>query len=422
MFALVDCNAFFCSVERAFHPGLRHRPVCVLSSNDGCIVALTPEAKTLGLRRGDPLFRVRDVVERGAVTVFSGNMPLYAAMSRRVTGILRRSFPCVENYSIDESFIDLAGLERRYDLAALLRETAERIRLWTDIPVSVGIAPTKTLAKMGSKFAKQYAAYRSVCLIDTEERRRRALELFPLDDVWGVGRRTLSRLRAYGVQSPAELAVKSEAWVRSRFALPLVRTWRELRGEPCIDTSEVLRRQSIGTSRTFGAMVTDRASLAEAVSTFAASCACKLRAQASLAAAVTVFVSSNPHRDDLMQYGAMLATRLPLPTADTLELTSAALALLDRLYRPGIHYKRAGVLLGDITGDAHFQTDCFDPVPGRACRAALMRTFDRINQRYGPRTIRLATEFGSQGDWLVRSAHRSPDYLSDIHSLLTVKA
>lgn len=185
MYALVDCNSFFCSVEKVFHPGLEGKPVVVLSSNDGCIVALTPEAKAIGLHRGDPIFKVRDIVEGYHVAVFSTNMYLYAAMSKRVTSILRKSVCHVENYSIDESFCDLQGYDDHFDLEGMMRGIARKIKLWTDIPVSVGVAPTKTLAKMGSKFAKQYDGYHGVCMIDSDDKRRKALRLFDLADVWG---------------------------------------------------------------------------------------------------------------------------------------------------------------------------------------------------------------------------------------------
>ena len=194
MFALVDCNNFFCSVEKVFHPGLSGKPVCVLSSNDGCVVALTPEAKALGLHRGDPVFKVKDIVEKNNVKIFSGNIQLYAAMSRRIVRILRNSVARVENYSIDESFCYLDGYEKMYDLADFMRDVVRKIALYTDIPVSTGIAPTKTLAKVGSLFAKRYAGYQDVCMIDTEEKRRKALGLVPLSDIWGIGRRTLEKL------------------------------------------------------------------------------------------------------------------------------------------------------------------------------------------------------------------------------------
>ena len=261
MYALVDCNSFFCSVEKVFHPGLEGKPVCVLSNNDGCIVALTPEAKACGLHRGDPIFKVKDIVKRHGVHVFSTNMKLYSAMSQRVTSILRKSIHHVENYSIDESFLDLDGYERFHDLVKLMHDVKERIRLCTDIPVSIGIAPSKTLAKMASKFAKQYKGYNGVCMIDTDEKRRKALELFDLADVWGIGRHTLEKLNYLGVHSPLVFADKSESWVKSNLHKPGVQTWLELNGTSSIDTSEVRHNQTICTSRSFEGMVHDEPQL-----------------------------------------------------------------------------------------------------------------------------------------------------------------
>ena len=265
MYALVDCNSFFCSVEKVFHPGLAGKPVVVLSNNDGCIVALTPEAKAVGLRRGDPIFKVRHIVDQCHVAVFSTNMYLYAAMSKRVTSILRKSVCHVENYSIDESFCDLQGYDDHFDLEGMMRGIARKIKLWTDIPVSVGVAPTKTLAKMGSKFAKQYAGYHGVCMIDSDAKRRKALRLFDLADVWGIGRGTLERLNYYGISTPLEFADKSASWVKARFTKPGQQTWRELNGEPCIDTAEVARKKTICTSRSFDGMVHDLDTLRQQV-------------------------------------------------------------------------------------------------------------------------------------------------------------
>lgn len=421
MYALVDCNSFFCSVEKVFHPGLANRPVCVLSSNDGCIVALTPEAKAVGLHRGDPIFKVRHIVEAHRVEVFSGNMYLYAAMSRRVTNILRKSVVRVDNYSIDESFCDLRGYERFYNLTDYMRTVAERIKCWTDIPVSVGIAPTKTLAKMGSKFAKKHRGYRGVCAIDTEEKRRKALSLFELSDVWGVGLQNLLKLNYFGIHTPLEFADKSESWVRSHFSKPGVQTWLELNGHPCIDTTEVKRHKTICTSRSFGQMVCDLPSLRSSVATFAASCANKLRGQGSVARTVVVFLCSNSFREDLPQYQNAATATLPVSTADNLEITSAALRLLEQIYRPGIHYKKSGVVLTDITVASPFTQDLFDPVPNRLQRMQLMKTLDRLNQRYGLKTVQLAVEGEKEQPWKVKSAHRSPNYLTDFNDILTVK-
>ena len=421
MFALIDCNSFFCSVEKVFHPGLEGKPVVVLSSNDGCIVALTPEAKAVGLHRGDPIFKARDIVRRHHVHVFSSNMMLYAAMSRRIVSIMRESVSHVEQYSIDESFCDLHGYDAHFDLVDLMRSLKDKILLYTDVPVSVGIAPTKTLAKMGSKFAKQYPGYRGVCMIDTDEKRRKALSLFPLDDVWGIGRQTLAKLAYCGIQSPLEFADRSESWVRSHLAKPGLQTWLELNGHPCIDTAEVHLKKTVCTSRSFGEMVSDLDSLRASIVTFAGSCAGKLRGQASGARSVTVFIASNRFRTDLPQYATSATVTLPVPTADTFEITRAAVQALQGIWREGIHYKRSGVIVSDIVPNAGIEGSLFDTVPNRPERAHLMQQIDRLNCRYGLKTIQMAAEGDDRQSWRVKCDYRSGNYLTDIHDLLTVK-
>lgn len=421
MYSLVDCNSFFCSVEKVFHPGLEGKPVCVLSNNDGCIVALTPEAKACGLHRGDPIFKMQDIVRHYGVQVFSTNMQLYAAMSQRVINILRKRIQHVENYSIDESFLDLNGYERQYDLVELMQELKNRILLCTDIPVSIGIAPSKTLAKMGSKFAKQYPGYHGVCMIDTETKRRKALALFELADVWGIGRRTLEKLNYYGVQTPLDFADKNETWVKSHFHKPGYQTWLELNGIPCIDTHEVQRNQTICTSRSFGEMVSDLASLKSSVASFASASANKLRGQESVCKTVTVFISSNRFREDLQQYGQAATCTLSVATADTIEITQAALRCLESIYVPGIMYKKSGVILGEISASSPLQLDLFDPNKKRKERRELMKALDNINHRYGVKTLRLAVEGTERQPWHIKCEHRSPNYLTDIHEILTVR-
>lgn len=420
MFALVDCNSFFCSVEKVFHPGLAGKPVVVLSSNDGCIVALTPEAKAVGLHRGDPIFKVREIVDYYHVSIFSTNMYLYAAMSKRVTNILRKSIHHVENYSIDESFCDLHGYDAHFDLVEMMRGIAHKIKLWTDIPVSVGIAPTKTLAKMGSKFAKQYVGYQGVCMIDNDEKRRKALGLFDLADVWGIGRQTFERLNYYGIHTPLEFADKSESWVKAHFTKPGAQTWRELNGEPCIDTSEVVRKKTICTSRSFGDMVGDVESLKAAVATFASSCANKLRGEGSGAKSVTVFLCSNRFREDLAQYNNAASFTFLTPTSDTMEITNAALNILVHIYKEGIMYKKAGVIVGDVVSISPYQADLFDPIQNRPQRARLMKAMDDLNHRYGLKTLRLAVEGEEKQSWKVKSEHRSPNYLTNFNEILTI--
>lgn len=418
MIALVDCNSFFCSVERVFHPGLWNKPVCVLSSNDGIIVALTPEAKRIGLHRGDPIFKVREIVRAYDVAVFSGNMYLYAAMSGRIVSILRKSLVRVENYSIDESFCYLDGYR---EPERMMREVAGRIKLWTDIPVSVGIAPSKTLAKMGSKFAKNYKGYHGVCMIDSDAKRRKALELFDLADVWGVGGKTYEKLVYCGVRTPLAFADKSESWVRSRFPKPVYQTWLELNGVDCIDTVEKIKKQSISTTRCFGEMVEDFASLRASVATFASSVANKLRAQGSVCSEVSVFVCSNTFRKDLAQYGNCGSYRFLVPTSDTTEIARAAISILETIYKPGIKYKRSGVWVSGLTDASPIQLKLFDPVVNRPQRTELMKTMDSLNQRYGLKTVQLAVEGEATQAWKVKSEHRSPNYLTVLEDILEVE-
>lgn len=419
MWAVLDADSFFCSVEKVFHPGLDGKPVCVLSSNDGIIVALTREAKALGLKRGDPCHQVRDIIGKGHVTVFSGNMMLYAAMSERIAGIIRSSLDNCIQYSIDESFVNLAGYEKHHNLETSLREVAQKIKLWTDIPVSVGIAPTKTLAKIGSRFAKNYRGYHSVCMIDSDEKRRKSLSMTQLSDIWGLGRRTCGKLSSLGISSPLEFADKDISWVRRNFTKPGIQTWLELNGHPCIDICEDTWRQSITTSRSFGTMVTDKEMLKASVASFAASCAGKLRAQKSLTSCVSVFISSNPFREDLPQYMNMATRILDIPTADTMEITAAALALTESLYRPGIQYKKTGVILDRISCGA-YQQDMFDSIANRPQRLELSKAVDSLNCRFGVKSVHLAVEGNSGDAWHVRADHRSQNYLTDINGLLTI--
>lgn len=419
MIALADCNTFFASVERVFHAGLRGKPVCVLSSNDGNIVALTSEAKALGIRRGAPFFQVKDVIEKNNVAVFSGNIMLYEAMSKRVQSIMRKTVERTENYSIDEQFLYLDGYENNYDLVKLMRGMVRQIALWTDIPVSVGIARTKTLAKVASKFAKKYRGYESVCMIDTEEKRRKALSMFELADIWGIGARSFAKLQALGITTPLQFADKPGDWVLRQFHKPGYQTWLELNGHPCIDTSEIIRRQTISTSRSFGKMISDAEQLRASVATFAASCCNTLRAQESAAGSVSVFACSNRFREDLQQYSNIATMRLDSPSSDTLEITEAAIRLADSIYRPGIQFKKSGVILSDIIpGLTHHIL--FDPIPKRDERAELSTAIDRMNRKYGLKAVGLAVAGYGNADWKNRKEHLTPNYLTDIDQIMTV--
>lgn len=419
MIALADCNTFFASVEKVFHPGLNGKPVCVLSSNDGNIVALTAEAKALGIQRGAPFFQVKDIIEKNHVAVFSSNIMLYAAMSKRVQSIMRKTVAKTESYSIDEQFLYLDGYDKYCDQVQLMRDMVQKIKLWTDIPVSVGIARTKTLAKVASKFAKKYKGYHGVCMIDTDEKRRKALSMFDLADVWGIGRRAFEKLTSLGVTSPLQFADKPGDWVQKYFHKPGYQTWLELNGTPCISTEEIHKRQSISTSRSFGEMISSKDQLKASVAAFASSCANTLRSQGSSAGAVSVFACSNRFREDLEQYANFGTAILEVPSADTLEITNAALKVVDEIYKPGIMYKKSGVILSHIVSGT-VQQVLFDPVPNREERVILSETIDSVNHKYGLKTVRLAVEGEKNEKWKVKSEHRTPNYLTDIEELMTI--
>ena len=312
MYALVDCNNFFASCERVFNPALREQPIVVLSNNDGCVIARSNEAKKLGLKMGDPFFKVKDIIEKNGIHVFSSNYVLYGDMSSRVMKILSDFVKDVEVYSIDESFLDLTGYEEYYNLLEYGKQIVHTVSRNTGIPVSMGIAPTKTLAKVASKFAKKYKRYGGVCIIDSEEKREKALKLFDIEDVWGVGRQYAKLLNYHGIKTAYDFTLKPESFIRKHMKVGGVRTWKELRGIPCHSLEQPQDKKSICTSRSFGETVTDYPTLSEAVSNFAAACARKLREQNSCAGMITVFILTNRFRADLPQDFGVEQYRCPL--------------------------------------------------------------------------------------------------------------
>lgn len=405
MFALIDCNSFFCSVEQAFRPELKGKAVIVLGGNDGCIVALTPEAKAVGLHRGDPFFKVKTLVETKKVVVFSADLRKYSAVSKQINAILREYIQEVDTYSIDECFCNLKGHHFPRGMAEYMREIAAKILEKTDIPVSVGIAESKTLAKMGSKFAKQYRGYRGVCVIDSEEKRLKALEIFDLSDVWGIGRKTFYKLSSYGIKTPLEFAQKNESWVKARFPKPVVQTWFELNGRPCIDTRESLRNKSISMSRSFGNMQSTFLGVQSAVSTFAASCSASLRSQGSVARVVTVWLSTNRFREDLSQYQNVGSVTLEVPTSDTIEIINAATTCLKTIFREGYLYKKAGVMVSDLRDDSCIEQSLFDTVKNRPARRKLMEAIDNLNAKAGKNVVKICAEGLGNESWHGKREH-----------------
>lgn len=289
MFGIVDCNNFYCSCERVFNPSLRTSPVVVLSNNDGCIIARSNEAKAMGIAMGTPFYQVKQLLENNKVAVFSSNYTLYGDMSRRVMMLLSEFTPDISQYSIDEAFVDLSGFGHGSQLREYGKKIVKAIGKGTGIPVTMGIAPTKTLAKAASKYGKRYKGYEGVCIIDTEDKRIKALQGLDVADIWGIGRRSVSKFNYLGIHTAYDLTQRSESWVRRMLTVSGVRTWRELKGESCIDIETLPQKKSICTSRSFADNgLSELSQVEEAVANFAAACSHKLKLQHSCCSAVTV--------------------------------------------------------------------------------------------------------------------------------------
>ena len=422
MWGLVDCDNFFCSCERVFRPDLNGKPVVVLSNNDGCVVARSREARDLGVKMGIPYYQMLEQFPNSGITAFSSNYKLYGDMSARVMATLREDVPRLHQYSIDEAFLDLHGMHGIH-LKEWGENLAAKVFKWTGVPVTIGIAPTKTLAKMAARFGKKYAGYNKCCLISNDDQRRKALQLFAVEDVWGIGRRIAAKLALFGVKTAYEFTKKSRSWVKTKFHVPGERTWLELRGYDAVPLDEMDSRnkQTIVTSRSFPGMITDITELRTHVANYASRCAFKLRKQNSVCAMVTLFMQSNFFREDLPQYSQSGSYVFTTPTNTTQEIVKAATVLLPGIYKPGIHYKRAGVMVSQISSAAAIQPDLFyyDPVLSGKYRT-ISEAIDEINRHMGVDTVILASQQYSGKDestgknvkfsHAIKRALLSPDY------------
>lgn len=425
VFALADCNNFYASCEKLFDPKLKDTPVVVLSNNDGCVVARSAEVKALGIPMGGPWFKIQEVAKRYGIVAFSSNYALYADMSNRVVEILSSFSPNIEVYSIDESFLELSGFERQGYLAygAKIRQ---RVADWLGLAVCVGIGPTKTLAKLANYCAKKkLAGGEGVCDFMTmlPEQRLALFEAIEVGEVWGVGRKITARLQSMGIQTVRHLHDANAETLRSRFSVVLERTVRELRGVSCLDLEEVVPdKQQIMSSRSFGMLVYDLADLEEAVSSYIARAAEKLRAQNALAGALHVYIRTNIFKPESPQYQRAMTIPLPEASADTRLLTQWGLRLLRRIYRPGFGYHKAGITLMEIVPRANQQLSLFVPGNVESSRNdKLMAVLDAINGKYGRGAMRLAAE-GVLKPWQMRRGNLSPRYTTDWDGIARVSA
>ena len=391
MYGIVDCDNCYVSCERVFRPDLVGKPVVVLSNNDGCVVARSNEAKALGITAGIPYYQLAEKFPDQKIAVFLSNYELYGELTGRVVEIIKKEAPAYFRYSIDECFVKLNGIA---DLKPWGENLSKTIKQSVGIPVSIGIAPNKTLAKIASRFAKKYRGYRHCCVIDNEEKRRKALSLTEIEDIWGIGRRYTSRIVSSGIKTALDLAQMPESWVRSTFNnIVMLRTWRELNGDDCVPDEQMAAKKSICTSRSFNGMISDISQLRTHIDNYAARCAEKLRMQKTVATILGVFLHTNPFREDLPQYYNFLETRLITPSNSTITIVKTANALLEQLYRPGYRYKKAGVIVMGIAPDSPIQQDLFDTDAEMIAKMRRLDTVvDRINKVNGTETIVLCSQ------------------------------
>ncbi|MCC8120133.1 MAG: Y-family DNA polymerase [Bacteroidales bacterium] len=420
LFALADCNNFFCSCERVFRPELRNKPVVVLSNNDGCIVARSNEAKALGLQMGTPAYQVRELLEREHVATFSSNYALYGDMSRRVMSLLSKYSPRIDVYSIDEAFLDFSGIGDSDKIHQYACEMVRFVSKGTGIPISVGIAPTKTLAKMATKFAKKYPGYRGACLIDTDEKREKALRLFPLEDVWGIGRRYAKKMAEMGLHTAWDFTQKHPDWVRRVTNILGLQTWKELRGESCISIDELPFKKSICTSRSFpGLGISKLGDLEEAVASFASHTVRKLRERGSACQTLLVFAHTSRFRLDMPSHYLQSVRRLPTATSCLTEIVDAAMRALRAQWQGERYlYKRAGIVVWDICPESRVQLSLFD-TQDRGKLGRLQKAIDVVNRTNGHDSLRTAVQgFGDKRPWHLQSLCLSRQYTTNLRQIL----
>lgn len=415
--ALVDCNNFYVSCERVFRPDLKNTPVVVLSNNDGCVVSRSNEAKAIGIKMGQPWFECKALAEEHGVLALSSNYALYADLSNRVMNILSNYSPLTEVYSIDECFVDLTGMPKLRDTSYQIHE---RVLQWTGIPVCVGIGPTKTLAKLANHIAKKHPRSKGVFNYNdlTEVQQTRLLSQIAVDEVWGIGRRLSKRLATHNINTVQDLRAAHTPTLRAEFGVVVEKTQRELQGIACVELQDhIPDKQQIISSRSFGKPVTGLAVLQDALSVFSATACEKLRAQNSHAALVQVYLCTNWFRADEQQYNPCMTVPLPMHTNDSLVINRWVQHIAELLWRDGYKYKKAGIMLGDISPVGVVQTDLLEPVTTSDTK--LMRAIDGLNSRFGRGTVKVSTG-GLRDEWAMRQERKSPNYTTDWHAVPAV--
>jgi DNA polymerase V len=417
MFALVDCNNFYASCERVFQPNLNGKPIVVLSNNDGCVVARSNEAKQLGIPMGAPAFKYKSIFEAHNVHAFSSNYALYGDMSARVMHLLSQKTPDIEVYSIDEAFLKMEGFEM-YDLQSYCESIKQTVDKGTGIPISIGVAPTKALSKVANRIAKKFPEKtKGVYIIDSDLLRIKALKWLKIEDVWGIGRKHAKRLKAKNIHTAFDFVNLSDVWVRKQMSVVGLRLKHELEGKPCLDLESIPAKKTIATTRTFDKMYTDFEDIRERVSSFAVSCAEKLRKQQTCCTSILVFLQSNPFRTDLPQYRNSIVLQLPYPSHSTIDLTKLAVHGLKKIYREGYHYKKAGVLVLGLRPEDQKQFSLFSDENPK--HAQLMKAVDSLNKNIGRQKVK----FGGQDlgrVWKMKQEKLSQHYTTRLDEIISV--
>ncbi|NVJ87991.1 MAG: Y-family DNA polymerase [Flavobacteriaceae bacterium] len=418
MYALVDCNNFYASCERVFNPNLQGKPVAVLSNNDGCVIAMSDEAKAIGLPFGAPIFKWNQFCKHNNITVLSSNYPLYGDMSARVMNILAQFSPDVEVYSIDESFLQFKGFEN-YDLQDYAIKIRSRILKWTGIPTCVGIAPTKGLSKVANKMArKDLVKSKGVCVIDSNEKRIALLKATPIDKIWGIGKASQKKLIAKGCKTAYDFSLLPSSWVLKTLTITGWRLQKDLQGIPKIPLEEITSKKMIATTRSFDYTYDDINYITERVSTFAASCAEKLRKQNSSCHMLIVQLASNRHKQELTQHVESKTVVFSFPTDSTLTISKAAVEGVKSIFKSGIQYKKAGVIVAGLVPNDNYQLNLFSHENPK--HKPLMQAIDKLNRKFKSDKIKLGNQ-DLKRTWKMRQERLSKRFTTNINDIITVK-
>ena len=419
MFALIDCNNFYVSCERVFNPKLNKKPIVVLSNNDGCAISRSNEAKALCIPMGAPAFKYENIFKQNDVEVFSSNFPLYGDMSSRVMSILSKFTPNIEIYSIDEAFLKFEGFEN-YDLESYCQEIKNMVFKWTGIPISIGIAQTKALAKVSNRIAKKFPNQtKGVYLINSEEKRIKALKWLKIQDVWGIGFKHTKRLKNIKINTAYNFIKLEDSWVRKNMSVVGLRLKKELEGKSVLELEEVRSpKKAIATTRSFEGTITDYEKIKERISTFAVCCAEKLRAQNSNCNSIYVFIRSNKFQKNKTQYRNGILMTIPFSTNSNMVISKYAVEGLKRIFKKNINYKKAGTIVMGLDSSKNHQLNLFKNEDPK--HKHLMKTIDFIQKKEGQSKIKLASQ-DLRKRWKMKQEKLSPNYTCKVNDIIKVK-